>query len=402
MPYYKFGKNDLFRNVLTSYPEVSFYIYQGQIFYQNLNQQMVALEVPPGYVSLYELNINRSSFAGSSPIYPFMPKGASLTTFKTITTSSFSSMDYGAIVTGSYPMSASISTSFPNWGLTDATNLIGALQLQALKNILNSKKTLSPHYAYTASYGDFNWDKDSQGMTLLNVPSIFYGSRIKKGTVKLEFFLSGSSLGQLVDKNYDGALYQVSGAIGTTADNNGDVAGVVLYEEGIFLLTGSWALNTNHTALYRDDSLAATYPRWNAFGRLTESTLSSSYSINFSGSQDTSTLTMMCHAPAGDLNFSSNPTYVDYNATSSVNCSQVCLDQYITSSTQFFEPSELRAKNTVSSSYNNYNADFKKQTFITKIGIYDDNNNLIAIANLARPVKKSEARDLKFKLKLDI
>ena len=45
---------------------------------------------------------------------------------------------------------------------------------------------------------------------------------------------------------------------------------------------------------------------------------------------------------------------------------------------------------------------FKKQTYISKIGIYDENKNLIGVAKLATPVKKTEERDLTFKLKLDI
>ena len=45
---------------------------------------------------------------------------------------------------------------------------------------------------------------------------------------------------------------------------------------------------------------------------------------------------------------------------------------------------------------------FQKQTFISKVGIYDENKNLIAIANVAEPVKKTEDRDFTFKLKIDI
>ena len=45
---------------------------------------------------------------------------------------------------------------------------------------------------------------------------------------------------------------------------------------------------------------------------------------------------------------------------------------------------------------------FKKQTFISKIAIYDEDKNLIAVANLAKPIKKLEDRDFTFKLKLDI
>ena len=111
---------------------------------------------------------------------------------------------------------------------------------------------------------------------------------------------------------------------------------------------------------------------------------------------------MMCRAPAGELNFSQNPTYMDRDATGSAACTQVCANQYVTSSTQFYEMAGKKIKNTASSSYQCYNEDFKKQTFITKVGIYDENNNLIAIANIARPVKKTENRDLTFKLKLDI
>ena len=45
---------------------------------------------------------------------------------------------------------------------------------------------------------------------------------------------------------------------------------------------------------------------------------------------------------------------------------------------------------------------FQKTTYISKVGIYDSNRNLIAIAKTATPIKKTEERDFVFKLKLDI
>ena len=45
---------------------------------------------------------------------------------------------------------------------------------------------------------------------------------------------------------------------------------------------------------------------------------------------------------------------------------------------------------------------FEKTTYISKIGIYDENENLIAVAKPATPVKKTAERDFTFKLKLDI
>ena len=42
---------------------------------------------------------------------------------------------------------------------------------------------------------------------------------------------------------------------------------------------------------------------------------------------------------------------------------------------------------------------FKKTTYISSIGIYDENKNLIGIAKVATPVKKTEDREFTFKLK---
>ena len=43
----------------------------------------------------------------------------------------------------------------------------------------------------------------------------------------------------------------------------------------------------------------------------------------------------------------------------------------------------------------------EKQTYISQIGLYDDDRNLLGIAKLATPVKKTEDREFTFKLKLD-
>ena len=67
----------------------------------------------------------------------------------------------------------------------------------------------------------------------------------------------------------------------------------------------------------------------------------------------------------------------------------------------YTEKDNVEIKNTVYSPYNDPLPEFKKQTWISKIGIYDENKNLIAIAKLARPVLKTEDREFTFKLKLD-
>jgi hypothetical protein len=44
---------------------------------------------------------------------------------------------------------------------------------------------------------------------------------------------------------------------------------------------------------------------------------------------------------------------------------------------------------------------FNKQTYVSKVGIYDDQKRLIAVAKLANPIRKTENRDYTFKLKMD-
>ena len=59
-------------------------------------------------------------------------------------------------------------------------------------------------------------------------------------------------------------------------------------------------------------------------------------------------------------------------------------------------------KNIVSSSYSDHEENFRRQVYISKVGVYDEQKNLIGIATLADPVLKDENEDYVFKLKLDI
>ena len=66
-----------------------------------------------------------------------------------------------------------------------------------------------------------------------------------------------------------------------------------------------------------------------------------------------------------------------------------------------YKEAPLKIKNVVSSSFSSPTASFDKETYITRVAIYDENRNMIGIANLATPVKKTEERDFTFKLKVD-
>ncbi len=397
MSFYKFKESDIRVSQIKAYPSCEFLIYNGNVYY-NRQRKIIgkfAESTPiggPGTISLYEMNVDRTS-DDTGLVYPFVTKDGTLSAFKTVSTTSFNSdFGYGDVITGSYPLSASITRQF----VTDSTRK----HVKALKNTLNHYTNLSQYYQYSASFGN----KDEDEISLISIPSIFYGSSIKKGTVSLKYYITGSLVAELTDINRNGELIQ-SGPVGS--NGSGSVAGVVLYSEGFLLLSGSWAVEDDTTIQrdYIDDATDLKKSAWLFWGTGAGDgksgtgsgvpNLSASYTLEFSGTNYVPSVTMLAHAKQGELNYSNNPTFYRSGQKRKL--------LPITSSVLYAQNSNILVKNTISSSFKGYEEPkFERQTFITKIGIYDEDKNLIAIANLATPVKKTEDRELTFKLKLDI
>lgn len=394
MAYKKFKSNDLFYNTLEMNPEYNFIIYDSRIYLNSRGAISGAFvsnagDIPTGHVSLYELNVDRAS---DEKIYPLISKQGSLSSFKTTSTTEFREFVYGDEITGSYPLSASIVREF--FASTVISRTGSNNHLNSLYNTLNYYQALSKHYTFSGSLGD----KGTQDVNLISIPSIIFGSKIDKGTVDLKFFVSGNLIGQLQDERKNGELVQI-GPEGSTG--SGSVAGVVLYKEGFVLLTGSWDLATGPYAGFAGEKYTGSpvlKPKWIYFGAgandglAISNVVTSSFGFKFKGTTETQTITMLAHAQKGELNHSNNPTYKTYGQG----------QQPMTASNAYVEPNDLTIKNVVSSSYSDPYADFKKTTYISSVAIYDENKNLIGIAKLATPVKKTEDLEYTIKMKLDI
>ena len=427
MPYYKFKKRDLIYNRIKTHPKVEFTIARGpgdttsKVYYNNRPEILGQFDLgspESGYVSLYEKNVDKLS-GSNNFTYPFIVKGSSMHTFGTVSSTGFHGMQYGDEITGSYPLTASIQRIY--YRENDSRK-----HVFALKSVLNKASTTSAHFAFTGSDASIGtWDKSTQEMNLIDVPSIFYGSSIKKGTINLRYYISGTLAGELSDIYRDGELVQIgpTGSVGS-----GSVAGVVLYEAGIFLLTGSWDIDSierNYRSAGAGDLVTS---QWVNFGygiptraleERDEGTLEgmdqavnkvleyvdmksdnvtgSSYSISFRGTNYIPTVTMFCRAPKNKLNHSNNPTYIAHSSSWDESGSVAT----ITGSTIYREHDKQQINNVVYSAYNSITGSFKKTTFITEVKIYDDQMNCIGIAKLAKPVKKTPERDFTFKLKVD-
>ena len=409
MPYYKFAPNEVLYNRVKTYPRSEFYVYGARIYYNNKSGSVgefssSAEHIPTGYTNLYEINVDMPERSDrKSLIYPFIVKGGNLTSFRTVSTSEFNQdFAYGDELTGSYPMSASISRDYfaANHESTDVDTSDDTGQynrVAALKNTFNFYTAMSSHYAYSSSLDDSDggWNKGKHECGLISIPSIFYGSSIKKGTIELNFYVTGTLIGQLKDENRNGELIQT---LPVGHAQSGSVGGVALYNEGFLLLTGSWDIsNGTHTEAYTGGSPVA--PKWIHFAAGADDGYmkdnghtASSFQMSFHGINYIPYITMFPRAPKGKLNHSNNPTYLADDSRY----------QPTTGSRGYIEPTKNSIKNIVSGAYSDVTASFQKQTYISKIGIYDEDKNLIAIAKMATPVKKTEERDLTFKLKLDI
>ena len=374
MSFYKFNSSDILHNRIKAYPRIRFDIHTGSVYY---NDNVGLNGVSDGCVSLQELT-NLPSGSGNG-YHTFITKDSGLSTFSTVSTADFSGLPYGEVMTSSLPQTSSIAIEYHQ--ADDAR-----LHIDALRNVSNYYTYLSENYTFSSSLGD----KATQSLTLVSVPSIFYGSSIKKGSVDLKFNFTGTMVGQLKDENQDGNLIQV-GPVGSTG--SGSVAGVVYYNEGFLLLTGSWSITDESVDFYDSSD----NPRWKYFGRPNnyvspfQDTISTTYSAEFKGTNYVPVVTMLAHAEKAHLNQSNNPTFTEFGQNPGLS----------TGSDGFYERVDLSIKNVAKYPYNEDTGSFKKETYISKIGIYDKDRNLIGIAKVATPVRKRENDKFTFKMKMD-
>jgi len=375
MSFYKFDKKEVLLNRVRSYPENKIYISGSDVY---LNNSPTSGIKPVRHVSGSTLSVIRNSY-NARPLFE-----------STASYNSTASLP-NTVYTKDYYLSSSVNIA--------SDYLIGATpvypvesppnpKLSALRNTLNNYTKNSIHYAFSASVGDYNWFKPEQDLMLISIPSTIYGSQIQPGTVDLKFYITGTLAAQLTDSNETGELIQTTA--GTATAGTGSVAGVVLYNEGFLLLTGSWDIG--------DSPIPSTEqnPKWRNFATQDATETSASFEIGFNGTSHTPVMTMFAHANRGELNSSNNPTFLIHSSSADGNPKLALTGAY-----QYFENQTRAVQNVVSSSFAETGS-FEKTTYLSSIGIYDEGRNLVGIAKLANPIRKREKDTYTFKLKVDL
>ena len=167
-----------------------------------------------------------------------------------------------------------------------------------------------------------------------------------------------------------GLLYTSSVANGSPA-SYGDPVGLVYYQAGIAMITGSVFKTTNTTAgtlqeLYSGSANSMQALVSSSITNNSEALRNRIANISFNNTTELNSTVYFCRVGNNEYNYSSNPTYMT--------------------------GSKVRVKNEASDN---------PVSYITTVGLYSADNELLAVAKLSEPIKKDPSNELILRVRLD-
>lgn len=414
----KFTNNDIFYNTLLTNPKYAIVMQSGSLRINdqiNQNQEKSSSILITEYTGAYSYQTYTGSYQYSSSISrDFVYKQ----TIMAGSTFNASYTNYSSVI-----KVAALKNAFRDYNIENSyADISYYLENNGLpyNQIKPGQEKYPAGYFLSPTNRITYYIRPASSINLIQIPNIFYGNYIKPGSVQLNMYVSGTLTASAADTDKTGKIYQTYGS------GSGSIVGTVLYDHGFIILTGSNAVN-NQLAPYiqplaeytASSSPVNDYLKWIHFGSYVATTGSApetKYELIFQGANFIPTLTMMCNAEKGELFWSNNRTFIEANQGDeifygqSTSSTDLTGGTYYASSGSVLVPSAKKLKenktvlikNTISSSFIHYSASYQPQVFISQIGIYDENKNLIAVAKLANPVRKTKELDYTFKLKLDM
>jgi hypothetical protein len=413
----KFTENDLFYNTLLANPKYKVIFQSGSLrindqINQNgyLSSSISAMEISGTYYySTYTGSYQFTASINRDFIYK--------QTISTSNTFNASYTDYSSVI-----KVATIKNTFKDYKLeNEYANIDYYLENDGVpyNAIPAGSKKPDSSYFLSATNRVAYYIRPTSSINLIQIPAAFYGNYIKPGSLQLNMYVSGVLTASASDTDKTGKIYQTYGS------GSGNIIGTILYDHGFILLTGAYALNNELSPYIQPlpkysgtTSPVNDYLKWIYFGSYSASVdpaTETKYELIFQGANFIPTLTMMCNVEKNELYWSNNRTFIESGQGDDLFFGQSTSSVGINGSTYYSDPGSflipsskmvkennlVTIKNTISSSFANYSASYEPQVFISEIGIYDEEKNLIDIAKLANPVRKTKDLDYTFKLKLD-
>lgn len=155
-----------------------------------------------------------------------------------------------------------------------------------------------------------------------------------------------------------------------SGDHTSENVGLIYYQAGIAVLTSSIfpitanmdASSTKMNVMLKDKTI----------DEISDSVRHRVKNISFNNTTELNSSIYFCRANAHEFNYSSNPTYIDSN-------------------------SKIRVKSTGTTR----ESENSPISYITTVGLYSFDNELLAVAKLSEPLKKTNSSDLTLRVRLD-
>lgn len=237
----------------------------------------------------------------------------------------------------------------------EGNTFIGNVQTPNYYNYLGTDLAL-PRYIPTASGAEIG---------VISIPSRYFGDYIQPNSVKIT---SGSFV--WVD---DG-----EGTLVLQGPDPGHNFGNVIYEHGIITLTnsGSWAAGKEGDAVINYDGYGDGEYGLDIYGDApdliipsTWNLISGSYNLEFSSSYHIHETQYKCTLRESEFNFTLNPTIISGSTDGTV---------YDFAQSHYFAP------------------------YVTTVGLYDDDQNLLAVGKLSQPLPTSRTTDTTIFINIDM
>ena len=210
----------------------------------------------------------------------------------------------------------------------------------------------------------------------VNLSRLLTKDQIKKGSVSIALgtasyatpFTGIKTFTDSAATENAGTLNTIGGDYGVLSSSTAGVGGVVFYQAGVMVLTSSiWAGTTD---FFSESAGARTFDQQLVSGSISGSADSLRhrlFNLQFNNTTEINSSVYFCRASHNKFNYSSNPTYLNSSA--------------------------IRVKNN--------NRDNPPVAYVTTIGLYNSQNELLAVAKLSEPLKKDPTNELTLRVRLD-
>lgn len=294
-----------------------------------------------------------------------------------------------------------------NSSLSSSNYSLSAVQKTQKINIYNQMAQVLVGHDATGSIRDFDEDGNLAGGTkikeayFVNFSRLLTKDEIKKGTFSMDIYVGNSAFDVDADGASRGGYVRIADLAATSsyyvnspageygilyANDRGAVShatqsvGLIYYQAGVAVISASIFNDTagDPSEVTQEvqlmDGLALGLGVTGSNELLTSASLDNVakvvnhriHNISFNNTTELNSSIYFCRANANEFNYSSNPTYLS--------------------------SSQIQVKQ---------NADDDPVAYITTVGLYGANNELLAVAKLSEPIKKTPANELTVRVRLD-